>query len=401
MYWALLVVFGIFALGDYLGVVSKARLSSVFVALMCFLVLFLSGVLPQDLIKIAGLTDLAKMATPFLVFSMGSSINLSQMRREWKVVVMSLAAMLVAVVSVLAVAPLIGMQSALVCIPIVNGGIVATQIMTAAALEKGFGLAAALGTLVFAVQKFVGTIPASHFGLKEAKLLVSDYREKKAQGIDLLKAAQPQTREETDAQPKKVPFCVRYDKYYTVYMTLGIAAAVAYVSSLIARVTGIAASIWCLLFGMLLNQLHLIPSRILDRGKSSGLFMTATFCSLIPALAKIKLSDMGSMAVSLALVFGAVLIGTFLLLYVLPLWKFIGSRNMVVGIAMSQLLGFPATFLIVNEVATAVARNDDEKNYVVEKLTPAFVVSGFVSVTTFSIIMAGIFASFLHLFPAP
>ena len=74
---------------------------------------------------------------------------------------------------------------------------------------------------------------------------------------------------------------------------------------------------------------------------------------------------------------------------------------MVVGIAMSQLLGFPATFLIVNEVATAVAQNDDEKNYVVEKLTPAFVVSGFVSVTTFSIIMAGIFASFLHLFPAP
>ena len=211
MYWALLVVFGIFALGDYLGVVSKARLSSVFVALMCFLALFLSGVLPQDLIKVAGHTDLAKMATPFLVFSMGSSINLSQMRREWKVVVMSLAAMLVAVVSVLAVAPLIGMQSALVYIPIVNGGIVATQIMTAAALEKGFGLAAALGTLVFAVQKFVGTIPASHFGLKEAKLLVSDYRKKKAQGVDLLKATQPKNREETDAPPKKVPFCIRYD----------------------------------------------------------------------------------------------------------------------------------------------------------------------------------------------
>ncbi len=62
---------------------------------------------------------------------------------------------------------------------------------------------------------------------------------------------------------------------------------------------------------------------------------------------------------------------------------------------MSQLLGFPATFLIVSEVATAVAETEDEKDYVVKKLTPAFVVSGFVSVTTVSILVAGIFAKFI------
>ena len=65
------------------------------------------------------------------------------------------------------------------------------------------------------------------------------------------------------------------------------------------------------------------------------------------------------------------------------------------GIAMSQLLGFPATYLIVNEVATAVAETPDEKAYIVKELTPAFVVSGFVSVTSISIIIAGIFAEFI------
>ena len=202
MYLGLLIVFGVFAIGDFLGVFTKARLSSVFVALMTFLVLFLCGVIPKDLIEQAGLTKLATMATPFLVFSMGSSINLTQMRKEWKVVIMSIIAMLVAVVSVMAVSPIIGRDAAIVSIPIVNGGIVATQIMTAAALEKGMGLAAALGTLVFAVQKFVGTIPASYCGLKEANILAEQYRAKLAEGIDLLKV------EETagDGAPKEKKF---------------------------------------------------------------------------------------------------------------------------------------------------------------------------------------------------
>ena len=393
MYLGLLIVFGVFAIGDFLGVFTKARLSSVFVALMTFLVLFLCGVIPKDLIEQAGLTKLATMATPFLVFSMGSSINLTQMRKEWKVVIMSIIAMLVAVVSVMAVSPIIGRDAAIVSIPIVNGGIVATQIMTAAALEKGMGLAAALGTLVFAVQKFVGTIPASYCGLKKKKNLAEQYRDKLAEDIDLLKVEE--TAGDGAPKEKKVTFAQKYDKYFTVYMTLGVAALVCYISSLIGKVTGISASIWCLLWGMLLNQLGLIPARILDKGKSQGLFMTATFCSLIPALAKIKLADLGGMAIDLVLVFGSVLVGIYVLMYLLPLWKVVGSRNLTVGIAMSQLLGFPATFLIVNEVATAVAKSENEKAYIVEKLTPAFVVSGFVSVTTLSIIIAGVFAKIL------
>ena len=83
------------------------------------------------------------------------------------------------------------------------------------------------------------------------------------------------------------------------------------------------------------------------------------------------------------------------IMYFLTTWKLVGSRNLAIGIAMSQLLGFPATLLIVNEVATAAAQTPEEREYVVKKLTPAFVVSGFVSVTTISILIAGVFASFI------
>ncbi len=101
------------------------------------------------------------------------------------------------------------------------------------------------------------------------------------------------------------------------------------------------------------------------------------------------------LSVQTVTVFAAVLAGTFLFMYILPLWKFVGSKNLAMGIAMSQLLGFPATYLIVNEVATAVAETEGEKDYIVKKLTPAFVISGFVSVTTISILIAGVFVQFI------
>lgn len=392
-YFALLIVFGLFAIGDFLGVLTKAKISSVFVALMLFLILFMTGVLPADLVDQAGLTQICAVATGYLVFNAGSTISVSEMIKHWKVFLMSIVAMGVAVVSVFLVIPLIGKQAAIVSIPIVNGGIVATQIMTAAAMEKGYAMAAALGTLVFAIQKFVGTIPASRCGLKESRVLVEQYRKSLTEGVDLLKVEE--AKESADSKPKRVPLYAKYEKYYTAYTSLGIAALGSSLACLLQKWTGLSLSIWSLLLGMLFNQLGLIPKGILEKGKSSGMWMVLTFCTLIPSLAKISVSQLLELALQTAIVFGAVLIGCYLFLYILPLWKLVGSRNKSMGIAMSQLLGFPATYLIVNEVATAVAETPDEKAYIVKELTPAFVVSGFVSVTSISIIIAGIFAKFI------
>jgi len=149
----------IFTVGDILGVATKARLSSVFVALMLFLIGFMTGILPPDIIKQAMLGEVARWSPPFIIFHMGTMINIKELAHEWRTVLMSCIAMAVAAISVFAVVPLIGMQSAIVSIPIINGGIVATQIMTEAAMTKGLTLAAALGAIIYAIQKFVGTPP--------------------------------------------------------------------------------------------------------------------------------------------------------------------------------------------------------------------------------------------------
>ena len=78
-----------------------------------------------------------------------------------------------------------------------------------------------------------------------------------------------------------------------------------------------------------------------------------------------------------------------------PTWKIVGSRDLAMGIAMAQLLGFPATYLIANEIATALTDDEEEKNAILKRIIPAYVVAGLASVTTISIIIAGIFVEFL------
>lgn len=176
MFFYLFICLLLFGIGDVLGVATKAKVSAVFVSLMLFLVGFMTGVLPPDIIKLAGLTDIGKWSLIFVVFSMGTSLNIKQLIAEWRTVAVAVLSMIVLIAGSVVLIPVIGYQETIVSIPIINGGIVATQIMTSAAMDKGFAMAAALGTVLYAVQKFFGTPVASYFGLRAAKEALAEFR---------------------------------------------------------------------------------------------------------------------------------------------------------------------------------------------------------------------------------
>ena len=56
------IVLGLFVIGDWLGIWTKAKLSSIFVVLISFLLLFLFKIVPADIIDQAGLTAAASWA---------------------------------------------------------------------------------------------------------------------------------------------------------------------------------------------------------------------------------------------------------------------------------------------------------------------------------------------------
>lgn len=372
-----------FAIGDFLGVATKAKLSSVFVALLLFLVGFMSGILPADMIAKAGLSQAAAWSAPLLIFHMGTMINVKELIDEWRTVVMSIISMIVGIIAVFAVIPLVGKESAVVSIPIINGGIIATQIMTGAAMEKGFTTVAALGTLVYAIQKFVGTPPASYFGMREGRRILEEYRAGKIQ------AATDSVKKE-EAKPI-ITFAKKNEKYFTTFTCMAIAGCGAFISRYVQEKTGLNASITALLLGTVLSYVGIVPAAILDKAKMSGFLSFAVFASLIPSMAKISFSDLLTLGFQLIVIFGAFVIGTFIFVYLLPTWKVVGSKDLAMGISMAQLLGFPATYLIANEIATALTDNEDEKNVILKRIIPAYVVAGLASVTTISIVIAGFF----------
>ena len=387
MYWYLFICLLFFGIGDFLGVATKAKVSAVFVSLMLFLIAFMAGWIPPDIIKKAGLDQIAKWSVILLVFSMGTTINMRELIAEWRTVVTALLAMGVIMLGAFLMMPFIGYENTMVSVPIVTGGIVATQIMTSGAMEHGFALAAALGTIVFAVQKFIGTPLASYFGLKEARFLIDEYRKT---GVVPQDTYAP--KKESAAGPT---FFEGHKKYYGQFTCLAITALFSWIAFVIGKWTGLSATIWALILGAAVGSTGYLPRNILKHANAGGLLNCAVFCAIIPSLATIKPENLLTLSYSICVIFAISIFCIIVFFKYLPLWKIIGSKNVAVGVAACQLIGFPATYLVVNEIINAVAETEEEKKIIHERLMAKYLVAGVVTVTTFSVIVAGIFVKFI------
>lgn len=397
---AMFVVMLVFGIGDVLSTFTKAKLSSVFVSLILFLLLYMTNIIPHatpeiknmDIITIAGLTEIGKWAAPFLIFHMGTMINIKEFIKEWKTVLLALISMVVAGVGIFALMPILGREMVLVSIPIINGGIVATKVMSEAAISLGTDVganAAAMGALLYAIQKFVGSPIASYVGLKEAKKVIEEYRKT---GVNPFK-----DNKKVEEKNNKITFAKKYDKYYGNFVCFTIVAFFSYISYILQNLTNgqISNTIWVLLLGIITCSLGIVPEKILDRSKASGLLNMAVFAAIIPSLGKVTPDKLISLSVNMILIFVVTIVALYIFMAIIPIWKINGSKNVTIGIAVCQLIGFPATYLISNEIINAVATTDEEKEIVNELIMPRYVIAGIATVTSFSVIAAGIFQQIL------
>jgi len=387
MIQSLCVVLLVFAVADFIGVKTKSLLSGPFVALFLFVVLFQLEWIPTDIIARAGLTDLAKISFYLFMVDMGTMIDVHTLKREWRTAVMAALSVLFTVVGVLCIAPLIGREAALTAIPVISGNLQAAVLILDAATEKGLTMAYTLGIICYAVKKFVGTVVASTCGRGEAQRLVEEHRAARERGEAIL------THE--TAGERKPAFWERHRRYYTNPTLLAIVAVLAVLSALLQDLTGVSYSIYCLVFGFAARNMGLLPEKPLTQAKAFGLLHVGCFSNLIPSLATIDPADIVSMALPLVLVFGAVLVSTFLFVAVLPLWRIVGSRRLACGICMSQMLGFPPTMLVANEIVSVYAETPEETAYLEQKLVVPYVFGGLVSATILSIALAGVCAGLL------
>ncbi|HBL4888155.1 TPA: permease [Clostridioides difficile] len=387
------VVLVLFAIGDLIASKTKAKVSAVFVTLLLFLILFVTKAIPADIIEKAGMTAAASWSVPMIMFSMGTMLNVKQFIDEWRTVLTAWLGIVAVIVCVSLCIPLFGKSTVLTSIPVINGALPATTIMTQAALEKGLTLAAATATVVFAIQKFIGTPIASRAALQEANRLLVEYHEAKSKGIDLANVDTDKKEAENTGTKVKQAFCEKYDKYYSTNVCIFFIALFSYLGYELSEIIHVNYSIVCLVVGVIVTRIGIVPKDILEKGKIKGFINMVVFAAVIPSLAKVSLTDLISLFVPIVGMFAASIIGIFLMMKVLPGWKIIGSKPLAFGVGFCQMLGFPTTYLISNEVCNAVGETEEERAYLMSKIMPKLVVGGMACML--SIVVAGLMVPML------
>lgn len=385
---ALFIILLVFAFGDFIGVITKARVSSMFVIMATFLVLFMTQAIPADICTTANLTYVTKIGLQFLLVDMGSSVGLAELKKEWRTVVTATIALLLAVVGCALAMPIIGREASLVSMPVIAGGVVAANTMVTAAEGIGLPTCAALATFIYATQKLVATLPASNGGIQYANQLVEEYR-KQDHSADAAKSETTET---------KLLFWQKHKQFYSNFVCLAIAATIAFLAYLLGEATNgwIGQSLWSMILGIVARNLGLVPGHFLrDTSRSTGFFNFLTMVTMIPSLAKINLAQIPMIGFNALMIFifaMAVLVVAFRFT---PLWKVCGSKSLALGIAMCQMIGYPGTQLIADEIANAVGATDAERDYISEKLGTAYVIAGFTTVTLLSVVLANFVSKIL------
>ena len=380
MFSSFMIVLIVFALGDIVGKITKGKLSGMMVVMLLFLVGFLTKLFPADIIDQGGLTALSKLAIAMVLFNMGTTLNVKQLIEEWRTVLMAALCMLASCVVMLLVSPIIGFDTVLVGMPVINGAAMATSLMASAAAEKGLATAAALCAVIYSVQKFVGAPIASAMGIRHGKKLLKAYRENPAQF---------KKQETGNGASAKVSFADKHKEWYSANVMMALVAAGSWVAHILGDLTPINYSIWALLLGVACAASGLVRTKPLQKSNSYGLMMVAVFGSIIPSLAKVSLSDLGTMAFQTIVLFVAALIGVALVGWVLPTWKLVGDKDLAVGIGVEQFLGFPSNVVICREVGDAVGETPEEKAFIEDTLNVPYVVGGITVITVLSTMLAG------------
>lgn len=380
MFSSFMIVLIVFALGDIVGKITKGKLSGMMVVMLLFLVGFLTKLIPADIIDQGGLTALSKLAIAMVLFNMGTTLNVKQLIEEWRTVLMAALCMLASCLVMLLVSPIIGFDTMLVGMPVINGAAMATSLMASAAAEKGLATAAALCAVIYSVQKFVGAPIASAMGIRYGKKLLKAYRENPAQF---------KKQETGNGASAKISFADKHKEWYSANVMMALVAAGSWVAHILGDLTPINYSIWALLLGVACAASGLVPTKPLQKSNSYGLMMVAVFGSIIPSLAKVSLSDLGTMAFQTIVLFVAALIGVALVGWVLPTWKLVGDKDLAVGIGVEQFLGFPSNVVICREVGDAVGETPEEKAFIEDTLNVPYVVGGITVITVLSTMLAG------------
>jgi len=390
---ALVILVAILYVGDVVSVRTKAWIPSVFVCAVLFLLGYWTF-FPQDIVSLAGVPPtVASMMIYLLITNMGTLLSLQQLKEQWKTILISLAGILGIVVALFGIGTLLfGIETIIVAIPPLVGGVVSALIMSEGAANAGLATLAVFAIVIYVMQGFAGYPLTSIVLKKEGKMLLEKYRK----GELKVKIVGSQT---TVSEPRELMlFKWMPDKFNTDYFKffrLAFVGFLAYlVSTLLAPIITVSPYVLCLLFGIIATSIGFLERQVLQKANGFGLAMMALMLFIFDGLKSATPSMMMEILYPLV---GCIVLGV-IGMYIFSF--FIGkvlkvSKEMAFAVSLTALYGFPADYIITNEVINSLTEDEIEREALTSHMLPPMLVGGFISVTMVSVILAGLFVGFL------
>ena len=390
---ALLIIAVVYAIGDFVSQKTKAIFSMLFVSGIIFMVAFWLGV-PKTLFEDAAIVKLSLALIPTLMVHMGTLMRIKDLREEWKTVIIALSAIIFAGIALFLIgSPLIGREFAVPAAGPISGGVVATLIMSEAAKAKGLEAVLVFLTLLLVLQNFVGLPIASICLSREGRRLRDVFRTGAIIKGDLSQKSQTNA----DHNERKWRFIPETPKeLQTPFILIMKTMLVGWLAVMISKLLGgvIDKFVMALIFGIVFYEIGFLEPKILTKANSEGFTLFALLVPIFMNLNKATPNMVASLIVPIALSFAIAVVGIIFSSVILSrVFKYSWEMSLAIGVCC--LFGFPGTFIVSQEVANAVGDTPEEKEFVLTKILPKMLVSGFTTVTIASVFLAGFLVKLL------
>ncbi|MED4551512.1 hypothetical protein ACU64V_14015 [Lysinibacillus capsici] len=390
---ALTIVLAILYIGDIVATRTKAWIPSVFVCAVLFLIGYWTF-FPKDIVSIAGIGPVvATMLMYLLITNMGTLLSLKELKNQWKAIVISLAG-IVGIIAILFTigALLFDLKTMIVAVPPLVGGVVAALVMSEGASAAGLEDLAVFAIVIYVIQGFAGYPITSIVLKREAKRLLKEHQQGNIQSV----TQEEEDVEQSSEQPKlfrKIP--TKYNTEYFKFFRLALVGLLAYgTSTALAPVVTVNALVLCLVFGVLASTFGFLERQPLQKANGFGFaimgLMLFIFDGLKQASPEMLMRIIVPLVVSIVLAVIGMYIFSFIAGKVLKV-----SPNLAFAVSLTALYGFPADYILTNEVVKSSTADQKEREMLLSHMLPPMLVGGFISVTITSVILAGIFVNWL------
>ncbi|EAZ83959.1 hypothetical protein BB14905_10960, partial [Bacillus sp. B14905] len=284
------------------------------------------------------------------------------------------------------------LKTMIVAVPPLVGGVVAALVMSEGASAAGLEDLAVFAIVIYVIQGFAGYPITSIVLKREAKRLLKEHQQGKLHTIS-------QVQEEENAateQPKllrKIP--ANYNTEYFKFFRLALVGLLAYgTSTVLAPIVTVNALVLCLVFGVLASTIGFLEKQPLQKANGFGFaimgLMLFIFDGLKQATPEMLMRIIVPLVVSIVLAVVGMYIFSFIAGKILKV-----SPNLAFAVSLTALYGFPADYILTNEVVKSSTTDEKEREMLLSRMLPPMLVGGFISVTITSVILAGIFVNWL------